>query len=281
VGIFHLYKHWHKKAVQYATRNLDLDYNISSFFRDLSLIRENTFKPTTIIHAFKNAGMWPPSCTIAIEKIKVYSRPEQALTPQLPPLTFSESERDLQRWKNKIPDLLSSPSRPQFQNWIKGTEEVLIQGQLKDLEHSILEQRVQEQRQSRSSSRRTLKTGGPLTANEARYLQAQKVEKEIAKEAKKAIRALKSQAIQARKVLHQAGIQARKEERARKKAVATLMKGKQPVPDHLLQPIIDPEAEAQAQAQAQEDEEARGDQESSEELGESGDESDESVQFFL
>jgi hypothetical protein len=42
------------------------------------------------------------------------------------------------------------------------------------------------------------------------------------------------------------------------------MKGKQPVPDHLLQPIIDPEAEAQAQAQAQEDEEARGDQESSE-----------------
>jgi hypothetical protein len=149
VGIFHPYKHWHKRAVQYATRNLDLDYNISSFFRDLASIRENTFKSTTIIHAFQKAGMWPPSCTIALEKIKIYSKPEleqglHILAPQLPqiPSSFLESEHQLQQWKSKVLDLLSSPSRPHFENWIKGTEEVLIQGQIKDLEHSILEQQV-------------------------------------------------------------------------------------------------------------------------------------------
>jgi len=36
-----------------------------------------------------------------------------------------------------------------------------------------------------------------------------------------------------------------KEERACKKAVAILIKGKQLVPDHLLQPIVDPKVESQ------------------------------------
>jgi hypothetical protein len=113
--------------------------------------------------------MWPDSCTVAIQKIKTYSRLEQApqtAAPQLPliPVSFSESELQLQQWKSKVLALLSSLSRPYFQNWIKGTEEVLIQGQIKDLEHSILEQQVQDQRQQRSYSRRTLNSKGGPTA---------------------------------------------------------------------------------------------------------------------
>jgi hypothetical protein len=46
-----------------------------------------------------------------------------------------------------------------------------------------------------SSRNPTLKTGGALTAKEALFLQEQKVEKEVAKQAKKAARALKSQAV--------------------------------------------------------------------------------------
>jgi hypothetical protein len=232
--------------------------------------------------------MWPPSYIVAIQKMKVYSKPEQApqtLAPQLPlfPASFSESEVQLQRWKSKVPDLLSSPSRLHFQNWIKGTEQVLIQGQIKDLEHSIFEQQVQDQRQAKAYSRRTLKTGGALTAKEARYLQSKKVEKEAAKQAKRAARALKSQAVQAQKLLHQAGVQARKEERARKRAIATLNKRKQPIPDHLLQPILDPEAEVQVEAQVevQVEDQAKTlqNQDSSEESG--SESSNSSVQFFL
>jgi DDE superfamily endonuclease len=35
VSVFQPYKHWHKKAVQHAMRNLDLDYNVASFMRDM------------------------------------------------------------------------------------------------------------------------------------------------------------------------------------------------------------------------------------------------------
>jgi len=72
--------------------------------------------------------------------------------------------------------------------------------------------------------------------------------------------------------LKQAGVEARKQERARKKTVARLIKAKQAVPDHLLEPIPDPEVEAEAEANA------IAIEESSEE---SGNESSDSVQFFL
>jgi len=43
---------------------MDIDYNISSFFRDLTKVRENTFKKGTIIKAFRESGMWPLSFSV-------------------------------------------------------------------------------------------------------------------------------------------------------------------------------------------------------------------------
>jgi hypothetical protein len=57
-------------------RNLDLDYNIASFMRDLHKIKAETFKKSTIHFAFEKAGIWPISCKTAIAKIKVYNPPE-------------------------------------------------------------------------------------------------------------------------------------------------------------------------------------------------------------
>jgi len=57
-------------------RNLDLDYNIASFMRDLHKIRIETFKKGTIHSAFQKARIWLISCGTALEKIKVYSPPE-------------------------------------------------------------------------------------------------------------------------------------------------------------------------------------------------------------
>jgi len=81
VGVFQPYKHWHKKAVQNAMRNLDVDYNVASFFRDLKDIRENTFKKGTIIGAFRTAGIWPINCKVAISKMKIYAAPERPTSP--------------------------------------------------------------------------------------------------------------------------------------------------------------------------------------------------------
>jgi hypothetical protein len=89
VGIFQPYKHWHKEAVHASIRNLNLVYNLQSFMRDLPNIRKQTFKESTITHAFAKAGVWPISSTIAIAKLRKYSKPQllQTQTPmpiQLP-----------------------------------------------------------------------------------------------------------------------------------------------------------------------------------------------------
>jgi hypothetical protein len=76
--------------------------------------------------------------------------------PTLIPTTFKDSEDQLQVWKAKILILLSSPSHKSYQNWIAGTEDVLVTGQLQELDFTILQQQVIEQREQRSKSRHTL-----------------------------------------------------------------------------------------------------------------------------
>ncbi|POS88456.1 hypothetical protein EPUL_000152 [Erysiphe pulchra] len=45
-----------------ALRELDYDYSISSFFRDISCLRKKAFKEKTIKSVCKKSGMWPISC---------------------------------------------------------------------------------------------------------------------------------------------------------------------------------------------------------------------------
>lgn len=71
--------------------------------RDLTHIRKQTFKESTIIHAFQKAGVWPVSCSIALTKLYTYSQPRPT-TPTLPlyqstpkPSSFKDSEQGLQQ----------------------------------------------------------------------------------------------------------------------------------------------------------------------------------------
>ncbi|RPB04655.1 hypothetical protein L873DRAFT_1666161, partial [Choiromyces venosus 120613-1] len=43
VGVFRPWKHYHKQAIHHALRSLDIEYTISSFFRDLDTICKQTF----------------------------------------------------------------------------------------------------------------------------------------------------------------------------------------------------------------------------------------------
>lgn len=249
VGVFQPYKHWHKKAIQYALRSLDIEYNIASFFRDLDSIRTNTFKPSTIINSFRDSGIWPINCKAALKKMKVYSKPELETALELPtipstPATFSQSELGLRRWTERVPDLLSSPSRKDFRSWAKGTEEILVGGDLKDLEHNILVQRVEEQNKKKTTSRQVVQKGGALTVVEAREKIRVKEQKKAEVATKRAARASLLEANAAKKALHRAGIDARKAERERKKAVQQLIKAGEEVPEEMLVPILDPEKEA-------------------------------------
>jgi len=60
---------------------MDIDYNVSSFFRDLTEVRENTFKKGTIIKAFRELGMWPLSFSVIQKKIAVYAEPRLSTPP--------------------------------------------------------------------------------------------------------------------------------------------------------------------------------------------------------
>jgi hypothetical protein len=57
VGYFQPNKHYYRKAVNYATRMGNRDYNKLDFFADIATIRAQTFKETTIRSAFKKCGI--------------------------------------------------------------------------------------------------------------------------------------------------------------------------------------------------------------------------------
>jgi hypothetical protein len=130
VGVFRPWKHWHNQAIITALRTLDLEYSITSLFRDLGSIREATFKPDTIKNAFKEAGIWPISCKTAIKKMRQYSPPKASETPdqnELPalpstPKTLWESEISITEWDDRIPDTLSSPSARRYKKTVKGVK---------------------------------------------------------------------------------------------------------------------------------------------------------------
>jgi hypothetical protein len=73
-------------------RNLDLDYNVASFMRDMHEIKAETFKKGTIHSAFKKARIWPISCKAAIEKMKIYTPLENPSVTFDKVLTYLTSE---------------------------------------------------------------------------------------------------------------------------------------------------------------------------------------------
>jgi hypothetical protein len=102
--------------------------------RDLPGIRAQTFKAQTIIHAFANSRVWPINYTRVVSKLQKYSNPEPQLPQTVAPIPAS----------------------------FRDSEQVLVSAQLQELDYSILQKQVTEQRNQPSKSRRTLQVGGAL-----------------------------------------------------------------------------------------------------------------------
>ena len=73
VGVFRPWKHYHNKAIHNALHLLDIEYTISSLFRNLSSIREQTFQAHTIHNAFKDSRMFPVAFKKALKKMRHYN----------------------------------------------------------------------------------------------------------------------------------------------------------------------------------------------------------------
>jgi hypothetical protein len=171
VAVFRPWKHYHNQAIMNALRSLDFEYTISSFFRDLRDIRENTFKASTIKNAFQESGMWPVSCDAALKKMRVYQKKQDDSDnneePQLPttPRTFNDGATAIGNWDNRVSELLSSPSARQYESTVKGIKTTLIRAEIREVEYRQLRGQVDEQRKRTMKSRKGYSTGGPVDIN--------------------------------------------------------------------------------------------------------------------
>jgi hypothetical protein len=249
VGVFQHWKHWHQKAVVTALRSFDVEYSISSFFRDLTEIREKTFKPRTIRHAFRDAGMWPVSFEVArtaMRQFKKKKEPEQESTDlTLPRLidSYHDAQMALQEFEERVPPLLtSSPSRARFKTTVKGVQKYLSRGNLHEMDAHIQKVAKDQELKKKANSRKSLQRGGSLTATDALNQVKTRRIKEAKDELRKAERLLKEATNRAINKHKRAGIDARKAERERLKMIKELQQsnGDEVIDLQLFPPIRDP-----------------------------------------
>ena len=151
VSVFAVYKHWHNRAVQKAMRDMDIDYTVSSFLRDLTEVREQTFKKGTVIKAFRESGMWPPSFSIIEKKIAVYAPPRLSTPPP-----HLEARLQLIEWNHKFQEVLSSPSAHKWETSYSAVQAQLIETSLLLSELKQVTIQVSDQKKRRLRSRKSL-----------------------------------------------------------------------------------------------------------------------------
>jgi hypothetical protein len=66
-------------AIHAALHSLDFEYTITSFFRDLTLIRTQIMQKYIIKNAFESSGIWPVSCKAGIKKMWSYGKKKRLI----------------------------------------------------------------------------------------------------------------------------------------------------------------------------------------------------------
>jgi hypothetical protein len=253
VGVFQPYKHWHNKAIQYAIANLDFEYTIASFLRDLADVWAQTFTKGTIKDAFRKAGMWPPNIQAVKTAMQKYVREAPiAKEPDLPtipctPQTLRQVEAKALQLQSKVYAGLSSPSRTAYKSLERGTNNLLFEGEIHRVESKMLYKRVEEFTKKAPTSRRRIQKGGELSGVEAQALIAEKDHKEAEAQIIAENKALHLAIKKGQKQAHAAGVVSRRTERWRRNILLELDPSDIGY-SHLTVPIPDLETEAKQAA---------------------------------
>ena len=86
VEVFQPFKHYHTEAIDQAVRLGDYNFGKLEFLAAFQSFRNQTFKPTTIRHAFKITGLVPFNPQVVLETVKASQRRRRLRTPTPPPL---------------------------------------------------------------------------------------------------------------------------------------------------------------------------------------------------
>jgi DDE superfamily endonuclease len=189
VVVFQPYKHHHAKAVNYAIRTGCTDFNRLEFLAALPAIRKETFKPATIISAFKKTGLVPWDPKIVMDKVREAIRDEDDIAGQLkalnrpltPPSNASyqpirpTTPHSLVMASTHLRNALStstidSPTRKHILSFIKGS--VLVAGVGHEAEQELYKVQAlsQARLERRKATRTSLQKGGVLYAKDARQM---------------------------------------------------------------------------------------------------------------
>jgi hypothetical protein len=79
VGGFSTWKHYQSVAVNNALSHFDFVYDVSSFFHDLTFIRNKTFTDGLVRYAFRESRMVPPNAEKVKSNMRKYYKPITAI----------------------------------------------------------------------------------------------------------------------------------------------------------------------------------------------------------
>jgi hypothetical protein len=130
------------------------------------------------------------------------------------------------KWEEKIPNILSSGSRPRFDSFIRGTRQVAVESTLKEQQLDLLSQERKDQIEGKKKARKWFHRLGGLTIEEALRLEAIDSLKKADNDAKKQDRVINKIWRDERDTEYRKGVEAREAERVRKRTLkAKLLNG--------------------------------------------------------
>jgi hypothetical protein len=181
----------------------------------------------TIVNAWKESGVWPPSAKQGIKKMRLYQKKKRTiddikeeleLLPHLPirPPEMWNTIVDVRALEDRDPTTYSKGTIQKFYITMKSIDIVLQKAHLTTIEHGALQAKLLEDHKRKSKSRRSIHKGGPSAeVDDLRAKIKARDEKENTEALRKAKKKLTIEVNRAKNKLKAAGVQARKDEQAR------------------------------------------------------------------
>ncbi|KAE8188234.1 hypothetical protein CF336_g6238 [Tilletia laevis] len=186
VSVFQPYKHWHREAVDAATRTGCTNFTKTGFLAALNDIRIKALKPNTIKNGFRLTGIYPLRPDEVLKKFAApkdhEAEAEQAGTssqqlsspPHLP--ATPRTIRSIIRTAHAIQE--NYELSPTTARYVKGTLQNAQSGSLAIQALSNQTAAQQERNKRNERQRKVTQSGGVLHAFEAREIAAEKLEQE-------------------------------------------------------------------------------------------------------
>jgi hypothetical protein len=127
--------------------------------------------------------MWPPDVKVVLHRMKKYQDPQEPLPEliteknvlALTPKSISHTLRAGQAWNQRMSDVLSSPSRQNFESYTRGVETQLRVAELEQADLIQIRMSVKESQAAKATNRMYTVGKGPIKVKDAKVGIAQKV----------------------------------------------------------------------------------------------------------